>query len=87
MRLNPTSGAVTVTRMGGEILAGETPQVVVPRRVWQGARLAAGGTRGWALLSCSMAPQWVEAEFSLGAREALTAQFPSARAKIEALTR
>ncbi len=87
VRLDPADGAVSASRMGGDILAGETPQVVVPRRVWQGARLAPGGARGWALISCSMAPQWVEHEFALGARAALTAEFPAATAQIAALTR
>jgi predicted cupin superfamily sugar epimerase len=85
--LNPADGAITVTGLGGDVLAGEKPQVVVTRGVWQGARLATGGTRGWALVSCSMAPQWVEHEFALGAREALTREFPAAHAQIAALTR
>ena len=51
MQLDSANGAVTVTRLGSDVLAGETPQVVVPRGVWQGARLAAGdGGRDWALL-------------------------------------
>lgn len=85
--LDPADGAVRVTRLGGEVLAGETPQVVVPGGVWQGARLAAGATRGWALLSCTMAPAWDENEFELGKREALGREFPAAREKIVALTR
>lgn len=76
-----------VTRIGGGVLAGEVPQLVVPGGAWQGARLAAGGTHGWALLSCLMAPAWDEREFELGARAALEAEFPAARAQIGALTR
>ncbi len=88
VQLDSANGAVTVTRLGSDVLAGETPQVVVPRGVWQGARLAAGdGGRDWALLSCTMAPQWVEHEFALGPRAALTAEFPAARDHIDRLTR
>ena len=87
VRLDPVNGTITVTRLGGDILGGETPQVVVSRGVWQGARLAPGGTRGWALVGCTMAPQWVEREFALGRREELMRDFPTARAEIAALTR
>jgi predicted cupin superfamily sugar epimerase len=78
---------VIVTQLGNRVLAGESPQVVVSRGVWQGARLAAGGAHGWALLTCTMAPQWLEQEFSLGERDALTRCFPTAREQIAALTR
>ncbi len=80
-------GAVGVTRLGGAVLAGEVPQLVVPGGVWQGARLAAGGARSWALLSCTMAPAWAEREFELGERAALEREFLSAQGKIAGLTR
>ena len=85
--LDAAGGAARVTRLGGDVGAGEVPQLVVPGGVWQGARLAAGGTRGWALVSCTMAPAWAEREFALGRRAELTAEFPAARAQIAALTR
>jgi predicted cupin superfamily sugar epimerase len=80
-------GGAQVTRVGGDVAAGEVPQLAVPGGVWQGARLAQAGTRGWALLSCTMAPAWDEREFELGQREPLALEFPLARAPIEALTR
>src|SRR5208282_3254619 len=40
--------------IGTDLAAGERPQVVVGRGVWQGSRLAAGGS--WALLGCSVSP-------------------------------
>ena len=85
--LDPADGAVRVARLGGDVLAGEVPQLVVPGGVWQGARLAAESAREWALLSCTMAPAWDEKEFELGKREALAREFPAARGKIAALTR
>jgi predicted cupin superfamily sugar epimerase len=81
------SPVVRITRLGSTVAAGEVPQLVVPGGVWQGARLATGGTRGWALLSCTMAPAWDEREFELGQRERLAGEFPTARAQIDALTR
>lgn len=85
--LEPGAGAGRVTRLGGDVLAGEVPQLVVPGGVWQGARLAAGGRRGWALVGCTMAPAWDEREFELGGRAGLAGEFPRARAQIDALTR
>ena len=87
VRLEPGGGAARLARLGGDVLAGEVPQLVVPGGVWQGARLAAGGRRGWALIGCTMAPAWAEAEFELGSRAGLAGEFPGARAQIDALTR
>lgn len=87
VRLGPRAGEAVVTRLGGDVRAGEVPQLVVPGGGWQGARLAAGGTKGWALLSCTMAPAWEEKEFELGQREALAREFPAALTQIYALTR
>lgn len=85
--LRPGVPEATLTRLGSDVLAGEVPQLVVPGGVWQGARLAAGGSRGWALVSCTMAPAWDERECELGGREALLREFPSARTQIHAMTR
>lgn len=81
------TGTVSVHRLGTDVLAGETPQLVVPGGMWQGAHLATGGSRGWALLSCLMAPAWDETECEFRDRAALLAEYPAARTHIEALTR
>src|ERR1035438_6235983 len=44
-------GGGRMVRMGHDLAAGERPQMVVPRGVWQGARLVAGGR--WALVGCT----------------------------------
>ena len=46
------AGPVTVHRLGGDVLAGERPQAVVPAEWWQ----AAEARTGWALVSCCVAP-------------------------------
>lgn len=79
--------AARITRLGGDLIAGEVPQLVVPAGAWQGARLAPGGARGWALFSCAMAPGWADGEAEFGARGALHREFPDAATWIEALTR
>ena len=45
-------GPVATHRLGGDVLAGETPQVVVPAGAWQAARSL--GT--WGLVGCIVAP-------------------------------
>jgi predicted cupin superfamily sugar epimerase len=62
--------------------------VIVPAGVWQGARLAAGaGSRGWALLGCTMSPAWDRNGFALGRRGDLARQFPGAADLVRAMTR
>lgn len=85
LRLDPASGEGEWVRLGPAVLDGDTPQVVVPRGFWQGARLASGGR--WALLGCTMAPGWDDADFELGRRAELTAMWPQFAADIAALTR
>jgi predicted cupin superfamily sugar epimerase len=46
------SGPLSVYRLGGDVLAGERPQAVVPATWWQ----AAEARDGWALVSCCVAP-------------------------------
>lgn len=46
------AGPVTVQSLGGDVLAGQRPQAVVPAGWWQ----AAEAREGWALVSCCVAP-------------------------------
>jgi predicted cupin superfamily sugar epimerase len=87
--LQAEGSTATVTRIGGDVLAGEVPQLAVAGGLWQGARLATATAtgRGWGLVSCTMAPAWDEREFELGEREVLLRLFPSAATQIHALTR
>ncbi len=41
-----------IIRLGGDIRAGEIPQVIVPARAWQ----AAESTGDWTLVGCTVAP-------------------------------
>jgi hypothetical protein len=89
VQLNARSGAslARVAHMGSSVLAGEQPQVHVAPGVWQGARIAAGGSHGWSLLGCTVSPPWDERGFELAARDTLLTEFPSEAAWIHALTR
>jgi len=79
-------GTSKVVYIGAALAAGERPQVIVPRGVWQGARVKSGGSCGYALLGCSVSPGFDWRDFDLGSRDALIDRWPQASAMIEALT-
>ena len=94
VQLDPRDGSVKSIRLGPDAPT-ETSQLIVPGKIWQGARLVDRGdaaarttmSRGWALLSCTLAPAWDEREFTLGRRDELTRGFPNHAALIAGLTR
>jgi hypothetical protein len=78
-------GGGRLVTLGTDLAAGQRPQCLAPRDVWQGARLVAGGR--FALLGTTVSPGFDRADFELADRAALVAAYPEFRAKIEALTR
>ncbi|PZC47994.1 MAG: hypothetical protein C1O27_000879 [Chloroflexi bacterium] len=78
-------GSGTVPTLGNDIMRGMKPQIVVPRGVWQGARLRAGGA--FALMGTTVAPGFDFADFEHGQREDLIKNYPDHEAMITALTR
>lgn len=70
--------------LGHDLLAGQQVQLVVPRGVWQGSRLRAGGR--FALLGTTMAPAYDQSDFELGTRTELAAEYPACAELIAALT-
>ena len=86
VQLDPRSGAVHASRLGPDVARGDSPQLVVPGGVWQGARLLVG-ERGFALLGCTVSPPWDERGFALADRSALQAVFPGHHEIICTLTR
>ena len=67
-----------------DLAAGHEPQLVVGAGVWQGCRLAPGGT--WALMGCTVAPGFDYADFELGNRAQLIAEYPLFAEMITSLT-
>ena len=61
--------------LGPDVLAGQSPQVVVPAGVWQGSALRPGGR--YALLGTTMAPGFDFADYAAGGRQQLTAGYPA----------
>ena len=85
MLLLHPDGRSEEVRLGPDVLGGERVQLVVPRGVWQGSRLMAGGA--FALLGTTMAPGFDPADYEGGDRQRLIDAYPGAAVLIHALTR
>ncbi len=64
-----------VIMLGPDLLAGQVVQTVVPRGVWQGSILRAGGR--FALLGTTMAPGFDFADYEAGDPATLATQYPA----------
>jgi predicted cupin superfamily sugar epimerase len=84
LQLLPDGGSERVV-IGNDLAAGERPQVVVRRGVWQGSRLVQGGS--WALLGCTVSPGFEFVDYAEGRRPELVARWPEWEEMIVALTR
>ena len=67
------------------VVGGDTPQATVPHGTWFAAEPEPGAD--WALVGCTVAPGFEYADFELGRRDALLAEFPPDREVIERFTR
>ena len=61
----PGQAEVATVRLGGDVLAGEHPQVVVPAGAWQAARPLGA----WTLVGCIVAPAFRFEGFELAPRD------------------
>jgi uncharacterized protein len=77
-------GSTRTFVLGNDLAAGMHVQLQVPKDVWQGSRLIAGGS--FALLGCTVSPGFDYADYETGRREVLLGQYPQADAMIRALT-
>ncbi len=66
--------------LGGDVLAGQRVQYVVPAGVWQAGELLPSGT--WALFGCTMAPGFTGVCFEGGHASPLLATHPQCEADI-----
>ena len=73
LQLHPSGEGQTVT-LGHDLAAGHQPQVVVRGGVWQGCKLAPGGS--WALMGTTMSPGFDYADYETGVQDELIAQYP-----------
>jgi predicted cupin superfamily sugar epimerase len=84
LQLYPDGHGETVT-LGNDLKAGQKPQCIVPRGVWQGCFVAEGGK--FALMGTTVAPGFEFDDFELGKREELLRKFPRFEKEIIHLTR
>jgi predicted cupin superfamily sugar epimerase len=77
-------GSSAVTVIGKDIAAGQKPQHVVPRGVWQGSRLLE--PEGWALLGCTVSPGFEFSDYKDASAEELIAAWPAEQERIRLLT-
>ena len=78
-------GSSEVITLGHDVLNGQQVQFAVPAGAWQGSRLAPGGE--FALMGTTMAPGFIERDYTAGEREALVEQYPDRAGLITLLTR
>lgn len=83
LQLLPDGSGRTLV-IGNDLAAGHRPQVLVERGVWQGSRLAVGGS--WALLGCTVSPGFEYEDYGSGSREELTKRWPAFAETIAMLT-
>lgn len=84
LQLAPDGSARTVI-LGNDLAAGQHPQMIVPKYVWQGSRLVPGGQV--ALLGCTVSPGFDYADYEAGLFEPLTREYPQHAELIRVLTR
>ena len=70
--------------LGNNIKQGELPQATIPANTWFGSKLKDG--KGYALVSCTVAPGFDFLDFELAEREKLANEFPNLGELIEEFT-
>lgn len=80
-----SAGNLQTFILGSDILAGQRPQIVVPRGVWQALRLVEGGS--WGLMGTTVAPGFEFEDFEVGSREEMLEMFPQHSEDIIRFTR
>ena len=78
-------GSSDVVTLGHDVLNGQHVQFAVPAGVWQGSRIVPGGR--FALLGTTMAPGFIEEDYTPGDRDSLIEQYPDRAGLIRLLTR
>ncbi|NQU43247.1 cupin domain-containing protein [bacterium] len=83
LHLHP-AGEGRVLTLGHDLEKDHLPQVVVPRNIWQGCRLKAGGC--FALMGTTVAPGFDFPDFEVGERSTLLQAYPDYADLIRRLT-
>ncbi len=87
LQLQPDGSSAHIV-IGPDLAAGQRPQAVVERHVWQGSRMVGAiGSLGFALLGCTVSPGFEFEDYEQGTRAELCAQWPQWSELIAELTR
>jgi hypothetical protein len=78
-------GSGRILILGTDIMNGMKPQAVIPKGVWQGAKLIKDGK--FALLGTTVSPGFEFVDYESGRRDELVKSYPQYREWIIALTR
>jgi len=70
--------------LGKDLLSGQRQQFLVPRGIWQGARVVPGGT--FALLGTTVSPGFDPADYEHGDCDLLSEKYPAFRSLIRLLS-
>ena len=73
------TGTVEIKRLGIDFTKEESPQIVIPKNHWFGAKTTGNS---YSLLGCTVAPGFDFEDFELGKREELIREFPDQKETI-----
>lgn len=82
--LSIQNGQLIKTVLGNNFENGEVPQTVIPAHTWFASRVK--NSKGYALVSCTVAPGFDFADFELADRDELINEFPDLIIYIKELT-
>ncbi len=84
MLLLHEDGSSSVHLLGSDLARGERPQLLVPRGVWQGARLCE--PQGFALLGCTVSPGFEYEDYESASYLNLVSRWPHESERLRMLT-
>jgi predicted cupin superfamily sugar epimerase len=73
--------------LGGNVLAGELPQLTVPHGIWQGSAPRASSAGSYSFIGTQLSPGFDYADFEIGYRDELQRRYPAFSKEIVRLTR
>ena len=73
--------------LGKDLEAGQRPQILVPKGIWQGSRMLPGSCETWSLLGCTVSPGFEYQDYERGTCAELQSRWPAATRLIHALVR
>lgn len=82
--LSIQNGQLIKTVLGNNFENGEVPQALIPAHTWFASRVK--NSKGYALVSCTVAPGFDFADFELGDRDELINEFPDLISYIKEFT-